>query len=86
MAVGGSVLSQADGSGEVAVTARRFFVLAGGHPMVRSASLHRKPCIIETANRGLFTFANVIIDPDPRYWDDTFATTTKFGGSITVPI
>jgi crotonobetainyl-CoA:carnitine CoA-transferase CaiB-like acyl-CoA transferase len=25
-------------------------------------------------------------DTDPRYWDYTFATTTKFGGSITVPI
>ena len=26
------------------------------------------------------------MDPDPRYWDDEFAKTTKFGGIITPPI
>jgi hypothetical protein len=26
------------------------------------------------------------MDPDPRYWDDEFAKSTKFGGIITPPI
>jgi len=29
---------------------------------------------------GLRIFTNAIMDPDPRYWDDAFAETTKFGG------
>ena len=35
---------------------------------------------------GLRIFTNAIMDPDPRYWDDAFAKTTKFGGIITPPI
>jgi hypothetical protein len=35
---------------------------------------------------GLRVFANAIMDPDPRYWDDAFAKTTKFGQIITPPI
>ena len=35
---------------------------------------------------GLRVFTNAIMDPDPRYWDDEFAKTTKFGGVITPPI
>ena len=35
---------------------------------------------------GLRIFTNAIMDPDPRYWDDEFATTTKFGGIIAPPI
>ena len=35
---------------------------------------------------GLRIFCNAIMDPDPRYWDDEFAKTTKFGGIITPPI
>ncbi|MBI4081311.1 MAG: MaoC family dehydratase N-terminal domain-containing protein [Candidatus Lambdaproteobacteria bacterium] len=35
---------------------------------------------------GLRIFTNSIMDPDPRYWDDEFAKTTKFGGIITPPI
>ena len=35
---------------------------------------------------GLRIFTNAIMDPDPRYWDDEFAKTTKFGGIITPPI
>jgi MaoC dehydratase-like protein len=31
-------------------------------------------------------FTQAIMDPDPRYWDDEFAKTTKFGGIITPPI
>ena len=35
---------------------------------------------------GLRIFTNAIMDPDPRYWDDEFAKTTKFGGIVTPPI
>jgi hypothetical protein len=35
---------------------------------------------------GLRIFTNSIMDPDPRYWDEEFAKTTKFGGIITPPI
>jgi acyl dehydratase len=31
-------------------------------------------------------FTQAIMDPDPRYWDEEFAKTTKFGGIITPPI
>ena len=35
---------------------------------------------------GLRIFTNAIMDPDPRYWDDEFAKSTKFGEIITPPI
>lgn len=35
---------------------------------------------------GLRIFTNAIMDPDPRYWDDEFAKTTKFGAIVTPPI
>jgi acyl dehydratase len=35
---------------------------------------------------GLRVFTNAIMDPDPRYWDDEFAKTTKFGAVVTPPI
>jgi hypothetical protein len=35
---------------------------------------------------GLRVFTNAIMDPDPRYWDDEFAKSTKFGAVITPPI
>lgn len=35
---------------------------------------------------GLRIFTNAIMDPDPRYWDDEFAKSTKFGGVVTPPI
>lgn len=35
---------------------------------------------------GLRVFTQAIMDPDPRYWDDEFAKTTKYGGIITPPI
>lgn len=31
-------------------------------------------------------FTQAIMDPDPRYWDEEFAKTTKFGELITPPI
>jgi acyl dehydratase len=31
-------------------------------------------------------FTQAIMDPDPRYWDEEFAKTTKFGEIITPPI
>lgn len=35
---------------------------------------------------GLRVFTQAIMDPDPRYWDDEFAKTTKYGEIITPPI
>ncbi len=35
---------------------------------------------------NLRRFCQAIMDPDPRYWDEEFARTTKFGELITPPI
>ena len=35
---------------------------------------------------GLRRFTQAIMDPDPRYWDEAFARTTRFGGIVTPPI
>lgn len=35
---------------------------------------------------GLRIFTNSIMDPDPRYWDDDFAKTTRYGGIVAPPI
>lgn len=35
---------------------------------------------------GLRIFTNAIMDPDPRYWDDEFAKTTRYGGVVAPPI
>ena len=35
---------------------------------------------------GLRRFTQAIMDPDPRYWDEEFAKSTRFGGIITPPI
>jgi acyl dehydratase len=35
---------------------------------------------------GLRIFTNAIMDPDPRYWDDEFAKTTRYGQVIAPPI
>ncbi len=31
-------------------------------------------------------FTQAIMDPDPRYWDEAFARSTKFGGIVSPPI
>ena len=35
---------------------------------------------------GLRRFTQAIMDPDPRYWDDAFARTTRYGGIVAPPI
>ncbi len=35
---------------------------------------------------GLRRFTQAIMDPDPRYWDDAFAKTTRYGEVIAPPI
>ena len=35
---------------------------------------------------GLRRFTQAIMDPDPRYWDDEFAKSTRYGGIITPAI
>ena len=35
---------------------------------------------------GLRRFCQAVMDPDPRYWDEEFAKSTKFGEIITPPI
>jgi len=39
-----------------------------------------------TEREDLRRFTQAIMDPDPRYWDDAFARTTKFGGIVAPPI
>ena len=35
---------------------------------------------------GLRIFTNAIMDPDPRYWDDEFAKTTRYKSIVAPPI
>ena len=35
---------------------------------------------------GLRIFTNAIMDPDPRYWDEEFAKSTRYKGIVTPPI
>lgn len=35
---------------------------------------------------GLRRFTQALMDPDPRYWDEEFAKSTKYGEIITPPI
>ncbi|MCH7706003.1 MAG: MaoC family dehydratase N-terminal domain-containing protein [Chloroflexi bacterium] len=35
---------------------------------------------------GLRRFTQALMDPDPRYWDEEFAKTTRYGEIITPPI
>jgi len=35
---------------------------------------------------GLRRFTQAIMDPDPRYWDDEFAKTTRYGAVVAPPI
>lgn len=73
-------MSQAPATGESALTAEVKAVIGASAAKIE-ASL---PWGIE--REGLRIFTNAIMDPDPRYWDDEFAKTTKFGGIITPPI
>lgn len=38
------------------------------------------------ARDDLRRFTQAIMDRDPRYWDEDFARTTKFGGIVTPPV
>jgi acyl dehydratase len=73
-------MSQAPAIGESALTAEVTAVIGASAAKIE-ASL---PWGIE--REGLRIFTQAIMDPDPRYWDDAFAKTTKFGGIITPPI
>jgi acyl dehydratase len=73
-------MSQAPATGESALTPEVKAVIGASAAKIE-ASL---PWGIE--REGLRIFTNAIMDPDPRYWDDEFAKTTKFGGIITPPI
>jgi len=73
-------MSQAAAQGESALTAEVKAVIGATAEKIE-ASL---PWGIE--REGLRVFTNAIMDPDPRYWDDEFAKSTKFGGVITPPI
>lgn len=35
---------------------------------------------------GLRRFSQAVMDPDPRYWDEEFARTTRYGEIVTPPI
>jgi len=73
-------MSQPAAQGESALTAEVKAVIGATAEKIE-ASL---PWGIE--REGLRVFTNAIMDPDPRYWDDEFAKSTKFGGVITPPI
>ena len=73
-------MSQAATQTESALTAKVKAVIGATAEKIE-ASL---PWGIE--REGLRVFTNAIMDPDPRYWDDEFAKTTKFGHIITPPI
>ena len=73
-------MSQAAAQGESALTAEVKAVIGATAEKIE-ASL---PWGIE--REGLRIFTQAIMDPDPRYWDDEFAKTTKFGQVITPPI
>jgi hypothetical protein len=73
-------VSQATAQSESALTAEVKAVIGATAEKIE-ASL---PWGIE--REGLRVFTNAIMDPDPRYWDDEFAKTTKFGAVITPPI
>jgi acyl dehydratase len=46
----------------------------------------RQASLWEIEKEGLRRFTQAIMDPDPRYWDEEFAKTTKFGEIVTPPI
>jgi N-terminal half of MaoC dehydratase len=73
-------MSQAPATSESALTPAVKAVIGASAAKIE-ASL---PWGIE--REGLRIFTQAIMDPDPRYWDDAFAKTTKFGGIITPPI
>jgi len=73
-------MSQAATQTESALTAKVKAVIGATGEKIE-ASL---PWGIE--REGLRVFTQAIMDPDPRYWDDEFAKTTKFGHIITPPI
>jgi len=73
-------MSQAPATGESALTPAVKAVIGASATKIE-ASL---PWGIE--REGLRIFTQAIMDPDPRYWDDAFAKTTKFGGIVTPPI
>jgi acyl dehydratase len=73
-------MSEAAVSSESALTAEVKAVIGATGERIE-ASL---PWGIE--REGLRIFTQAIMDPDPRYWDDEFAKTTKFGHIITPPI
>jgi hypothetical protein len=73
-------MSQATAQSESALTAEVKGVIGATGEKIE-ASL---PWGIE--REGLRVFTNAIMDPDPRYWDDEFAKSTKFGAVITPPI
>ena len=46
----------------------------------------RQVSLWEIEKEGLRRFTQAIMDPDPRYWDEEFAKSTKFGEIVTPPI
>jgi N-terminal half of MaoC dehydratase len=73
-------MSQSAAQNESALTAQVKAVIGATAEKIE-ASL---PWGIE--REGLRIFTQAIMDPDPRYWDDEFAKSTKFGAVITPPI
>lgn len=73
-------MSQATAQGESVLTDKVKSVIGATGEKIEASF----PWGIE--REGLRIFTQAIMDPDPRYWDDEFAKTTKFGQIITPPI
>ena len=54
--------------------------------LIGSKSERRQASLFEIEKEGLRRFTQAIMDPDPRYWDEEFAKSTKFGEIVTPPI
>ncbi len=73
-------MSQANAQGESVLTDKVKSVIGATGEKIEASF----PWGIE--REGLRIFTQAIMDPDPRYWDDEFAKTTKFKQIITPPI
>ena len=54
--------------------------------LIGAKSERRQASLFEIEKEGLRRFTQAIMDPDPRYWDEEFAKSTKFGEIVTPPI
>ena len=54
--------------------------------VIGASSERRQASLWGIEREGLRRFTQAVMDPDPRYWDEEFAQSTKFGKIVTPPI